>query len=86
MDILKLDILKQAMTARQSSVGEYQINIDNFTRAIAKIDQHHAHDADMLEFREKLETLLRDSVREQKKEQLILDVIREQIEEHNALP
>ena len=77
----KLEILKQALTARHAEVDEYQINIDNYTRAIAKIEAEHADNPDMLEFRDKLAGLLKSSKTEQLKAIIILDVIAEQVAE-----
>lgn len=82
----KIQALLAARAARLGGVAEYQLNIDNFRRAIARIGEQHSGDGDMQEFCEQLTKLLADNVREQKKEQLLLDVITEQLEELDALP
>lgn len=76
----KETILKNALSARNASVLEYQINIDNYRLAIAEIEANHMNDPDMVEFRERLNSLLLDCLREQKKEIIIRDVIKKQLE------
>lgn len=77
----KLDTLKPALVARNSEILDYQINIDNYTRAIAKIDAEHADNPAMVEFKERLQDLLESSKTEQLKAIIIRDVIAEQIAE-----
>ena len=37
----KLETLKAALAGREQEIAEYQINIDNFALAIAKIQKEH---------------------------------------------
>ena len=80
----KLEILKPALEGRHSEVLHYQVNIDNYTRAIAKIDAEHAGNPAMVEFRDRMQDLLESSKTEQLKAIIIRDVIAEQIAELEA--
>lgn len=60
---------------RTQEVLDYQINIDNYRAAIARIGS----DEDMADFKKQLESLLSASIREQKKAQIMLDVVSEQL-------
>lgn len=72
----KKELLTSALDARVREVTEYQVNIDNFRAAIAKIGS----DAELADFKVQLEGLLASSLIEQRKAQIMLDVIREQVE------
>ena len=72
----KHEILTQALSAREDEVMHYQINIDNYERAIVKASE----DAELCEFVERLKELLASSRIEQKKALIMRDVIREQLE------
>ena len=74
----RLDILTQAAEGREREVMHYQINIDNYERAIAEIEANHP---DMAEFADRLRELLASSRVEQAKERIMLKVIRDQLEE-----
>lgn len=80
----KLDTLKSALTARHDEVDQYQINIDNYIRAIAKIDAEHADNPAMVEFRDRLAEMLDSNKTEQLKAIIIRDVIADQIAELEA--
>jgi hypothetical protein len=80
----KRDILESALEARHSEIFEYQINIDNYSRAIAKIDAEYQGQEDLLAFRENLEGLLASSKLEQTKAIIIRDVILDQLNESEA--
>ena len=77
----KLDILKPALEGRNTEILEYQINIDNYMRAIAKIDAEHADNPAMVDFKDRLQELLESSKTEQLKAIIIRDVIAEQVTE-----
>lgn len=77
----KLETLTTALTARDEEIEHYQINIDNFTRAIAVIDAEHVDDSSMREFRTRLADMLASSKTEQLKAKIIRRVINDQIEE-----
>jgi len=74
------ETLRAAAEGRRNEVMNYQINIDNFRLAIAKINSEHADNPDMVAFAASLKDLLTSSLREQLKEQIMLEVIEEQLE------
>lgn len=79
----KIDILTQAFEHRNQEILEYQINIDNYTLAIAKISKEYTGaspiDVAMIEFRSHLENMLQTSLIEQRKSIIIRDVVKEQL-------
>jgi uncharacterized membrane protein YheB (UPF0754 family) len=77
----KLEALRTALESRIQEVMEYQINIDNFARAIAKIDSEYANEPNLVSFRENLTNLLESNKAEQLKAIIIRDVIAEQVAE-----
>ena len=77
----KQTILSQAVQAREDEVLGYQINIDNYTLAIAHIDQMpEAERAELAGFRDTLAGLLKSEILEQKKAKVMLTVIKQQLE------
>jgi ribosomal protein L14E/L6E/L27E len=74
----KQEILEQALTARIAEVMQYQINIDNYTLALQRIDD--LKDEELEEFKQRLTELLASEKLEQKKSQVILHVIKQQLE------
>jgi hypothetical protein len=72
----RIQLLTAALDARIKEVTEYQVNIDNFALAIAKIGDH----AELQEFKKHLQNLLASNVCEQRKAQIMLDVIKSQLE------
>jgi hypothetical protein len=66
---------------RNNEISEYQLNIDNFKRAIVKVDTEYADNQDMLEFKQHLQQLLADNQREQLKSIIMRDIIADQIAE-----
>lgn len=77
----KLETLQSALTARNDEIEGYQINIDNYTRAIAKIDAEHADNPAMVDFANNLKEMLEQHKIEQLKTIIIRDVIADQIPE-----
>jgi len=77
----KLNTLKSALEGREEEILNYQINIDNYVRAIAKIEAEHADKPGMSEFAASLSNLLESSKTEQLKAIIIRDVIAEQLAE-----
>ena len=77
----KLEILKEALTGRDQEILNYQINIDNFERAIKKIKEEYMDNAEIVQFGQHLHGLLESNVIEQTKAKIIRDVIAEQIQE-----
>jgi carbonic anhydrase len=66
---------------RNNEIQEYQLNINNFIRAIKKIETTYSNNQDMLEFKEQLQKLLADNQREQLKSIIMRDVIADQLAE-----
>ena len=81
MNTEKNTILQQAAEQRSREVLHHQINIDNYKRAIAVIDEQYFDSSDMLKFKEQLSGLLASSIVEQTKEQIMLGVITQQLSE-----
>lgn len=79
MDEAKISALNAAKEHRIKEVLYHQINIDNYTLAIAKIDEEHNDDASLAPFRAQLVDLLASAILEQKKEHIILSVIEQQL-------
>jgi len=75
----RIKIITEAYGHRQREVMHHQINIDNYTRAIAEIEANHTDKAHMVEFLERLRDLLASSIVEQDKERVLLKVIGEQL-------
>ncbi len=79
---MKQKILTDALNGRNEEILHYQINIDNYTLAIAKIDAMPDDErTELADFREQLSGLLKSSLLEQKKAKIIRDVIADQLEE-----
>ena len=76
----KTEILTAALEHRNAEVFQHQINIDNYTLAIAEIDANYADDEAIAEFRARLADLLASSIVEQRKEIIMRDVIAKQLE------
>lgn len=77
----RLEILRNAAAQRARDVMLHQINIDNYTRAIAEIAADHT----LAQFADQLRELLAASRVEQAKERVLLKVITDQLEEADAL-
>ena len=77
----KLETLKPALEGRNEEIMNYQINIDNYVRAISKINTEHASNPAMIEFRDRLTEMLETHKIEQLKTIIIRDVIADQIAE-----
>jgi hypothetical protein len=80
----KTETLQSALAGREDEILGYQINIDNYVRAIEKINAEHADNPAMIEFRDKLADLLQSSRTEQLKAIIIRDVIADQLTELEA--
>ena len=80
----KLETLQSALAGRDNEVSEYQINIDNYTRAIEKIDVEYADNPAMIKFRDGLVDMPEAHKTEQLKTIIIRDVIADQITEMEA--
>jgi len=70
------ELLTAALDARMKEVIEYQVNIDNFRLAIARIGE----DADLQDFKKHLQNLLASTIQQQRKAHIMLDVIKSQLE------
>ena len=80
----KLTTLKAAINARHEEIFDYQINIDNYLRALEKIRDEHSDKPGMKEFAENLSKLHDSCKTEQLKAIIIRDVIADQIAELEA--
>lgn len=80
----KTEILTDALKSRNDEVLSYQINIDNYERAIKKIDSNYSDHQAMTEFRARLVDMLDSSKTEQLKAIIIRDVIADQLTELEA--
>ena len=80
----KLETLQSALDARNDELLHYQINIDNYTRAIDKINAEHQNNPAMIEFRDRLADMLESHKTEQLKSMIIRDVIADQLNEMEA--
>jgi len=80
----KFETLRSALIGRENEILEYQINIDNYSRAINKINNEYKDNSAMIEFRNQLQDLLESHKTEQLKSIIIRDVIVEQLNESKA--
>jgi hypothetical protein len=80
----KREILQSALDARNDEFLGYQVNIDNYTRAIDKINAEHQNNPAMIEFRDRLTDMLESHKIEQLKSMIIRDVIADQLNEMGA--
>ena len=77
----RMEILESAFAARQQEVMHYQINIDNYTLALAKIQElSDEEQAELKPFAEQLRGLLASEKLEQKKAKIMLAVVQQQLE------
>jgi hypothetical protein len=81
----KIDTFKKALETRDEEILNYQINIDNYIRAIDKINNEYIDNPAMIEFRDNLSNLLESHKTEQLKTIIIRDVIADQLDELEAL-
>jgi hypothetical protein len=75
----KISILAPALEGRDQEILGYQINIDNYILAIAKINADYAGNDDLLVFRDELQTRLDEERRQQLRSRVIRDVIADQL-------
>jgi len=80
------EILLSALAGRDTELLGYQINIDNYTLAIAKIEADYADNEDLAAFREELQARLNEEKRQQLRCRIIRDVIADQLSELEAKP
>ena len=80
----KLQILQASIEPRNDEILSYQINIDNYMRAIDKINAQYADNPALIEFRDKLDDEVKNHKTEQLKSIIIRDVIVDQINELNG--
>ena len=77
----RLDMLAAAEEQRARQVMQYQVDIDNFTRAMAEIEAQEQPEPGMGEFFIRLRELLASTRIEQAKERIMLKVVKDQLEE-----
>jgi hypothetical protein len=76
---MKKQILLSALEQRKHEVLGYQINIDNYHRAIEYMRINY--DPDLESFADQLNQLLKTEILEQKKAKVIMTVIEQQLAE-----
>lgn len=76
----RLQLLRDALEERRKEVTVYQVNIENFRRAIDVIGD----DAEMKPFRQQLQQLLAENTIEQRKARIMFDVVSAQLQEDGA--
>ena len=81
----KLETLQSALVARNDEILSYQINIDNYARAIEKINADYCDNPAIVDFGARLAELLEEHKTEQLKAIIIRDVIRDQLTEEGVL-
>ena len=79
LDEERTKILTDAYEHRKREVMHHQINIDNYTLALAEIAEKHPEDEAMAEFANRLRDLLASSIVEQAKEVIMRDVMAKQL-------
>lgn len=77
----KKEILLEALGIRDKEILGYQINIDNFERAISKISELFPGDERMASFAAELESRLDSEKFEQQKSLILHSVIKDQLNE-----
>ena len=79
LDEERIKIITDAYEHRKREVMHHQINIDNYTLALAEIAEKHPEDEAMAEFANRLRDLLASSIVEQAKEVIMRDVMAKQL-------
>lgn len=82
----KLELLTQNAEMRRASIEAYQMNIDNYTLAVADINENFSDDPEMQAFKTRLDELLVTERREQGKERIMLRALEAQIAQLSAAP
>lgn len=77
----KSQILQSALEGRDQELLTYQINIDNYTLAIAKIEADYPDNEDLAVFKIDLQERLAEEKRQQLRCRVIRDVIANQLTE-----
>jgi hypothetical protein len=77
----RTEILTQALEGRDAELLGYQINIDNYTLAIAEIEQNYPDNEDLTSFKAELQERLAEEQRQQLRCRVIRDVIAAQLTE-----
>jgi hypothetical protein len=77
----KKQILEEALKVRKQEVLQYEINIENFKRAIKKIETNYANNVNLAPFKSQLIQLVEENEIQQLKSIIIRDVITEQLGE-----
>jgi hypothetical protein len=75
----KIQILTNALSMREEEIFNYQIDIENFKRAIKKTEIEYKDNPEIQEFKAHLENLLKENCLQQTKSRIIRDVIKEQL-------
>ena len=76
----RIAMLHSTIEQRERSVMGHDVNIENYTHALANIEANHKHSADMQAFANQLRDLKDSSVVERRKEEILLAAARAQLE------
>jgi hypothetical protein len=76
---VRKESLISEVTTRESEILFYQINIDKYSRIIAKLKD--APDPEMVEYKKHMKELLHTEKTEQSKVKITLEVVREMLRE-----
>jgi len=82
--ISKAEIIATNIDSRKDEVDQYSFNVENYERALARIDSDHPGDGEIAvmmreQHKPRLEKLLKDEKFQRAIAQLALDVMKEQI-------
>lgn len=80
-EMTREEILAEALKAREQEIMHYQINIDNYTIALAEIAKLSVEEqVELSEFSDRLKELLASEKLEQKKAKIMHIVVKQQVE------
>lgn len=82
----KVELLATALEGRDQELLHYQINIDNYTLAITRINADYPDNEDLAAFRADLEARLEEEKRQQLRCRIIRDVIADQLADLQPTP
>jgi len=79
-EMTREEILESSVKARENEIMLYQLNIDNYTLALAHMSEMTlAEQSELSDFAEQLRTLLISEKLEQKKSKIMLEVLKKQM-------
>jgi hypothetical protein len=79
-EMTREEILESSVKAREHEIMLYQLNIDNYTLALAHMSEMTlAEQSELSDFAEQLRNLLTSEKLEQKKSKIMLEVLKKQM-------